>query len=653
MPDDLANPFSSARENILYVLTEAAEIEHGLMCCYLYAAWSLKRPDDPGLSPAQAQAVGRWRRSILAVAQEEMTHLTLVNNILVALGAAPHLMRQNLPVGAGYHPSNLVVALAPFDMATIAHFLFLERPHQEDIADSPEFRPAVRYRRGQPGARLNPTAQDYDTVGELYRLIEDSLDHLAGVLGEDALFTGDPALQIDAALSPLPGIATVTNLASAKAALETIIAQGEGSVTDHETSHYVRFAQIRDEYQALLAQDPAFVPAYPAARNPVLRRPPAPEGKVHIVEPIAVETADVAAALYGLMLRALQLVWALPAGETLRRPAFGLSVAAMRGMTALAENLARLPARHEGDAVNAGFPFTISRSFALPYAGPAAPRLLAERTREIVAALRPIIARVPAVAGIADQLDEIASALGDGLGARKAAEPPPVVPIADAPDTRPASDPVEIARGQDLEIRFHGKRCIHHRHCVLGAPETFLANTPGEWIFPDRTPTERLVAIAQACPSGAIRYARLDGGAEESPPPVNAIRLRENGPLAVMADLRLGDAEPQVRATLCRCGASKNKPFCDGSHAAAGFQATGEPASLDTAALPNRDGPFIVRPLADGPLQVTGAVEICAGTGRVVHRTTDAKLCRCGGSRNKPLCDGSHLSNGFTAPGWG
>src|ERR1700742_266672 len=93
---------------------------------------------------------------------------------------------------------------------------------------------------------------------------------------------------------------------------------------------------------------------------------------------------------------------------------------------------------------------------------------------------------------------------------------------------------------------------------------------------------EDLVHIAKMCPSGAITYSRLDGGAEEAAPDVNELRLRENGPYAVHADVELDGHGALFRATLCRCGASKNKPFCDGSHNAIQFAATGEPASRES-----------------------------------------------------------------------
>jgi CDGSH-type Zn-finger protein len=90
-------------------------------------------------------------------------------------------------------------------------------------------------------------------------------------------------------------------------------------------------------------------------------------------------------------------------------------------------------------------------------------------------------------------------------------------------------------------------------------------------------------------------------------------------------------------------------PFCDGSHKAAGFAATGEPATGDTTALAVRDGVLHVRPQKNGPLAVSGAIEVLSGTGRTILRADAAMLCRCGQSRNKPYCDGSHLAAGFRA----
>ena len=202
-------------------------------------------------------------------------------------------------------------------------------------------------------------------------------------------------------------------------------------------------------------------------------------------------------------------------------------------------------------------------------------------------------------------------------------------------------------KGAALTVKFEGERCIHSRHCVLGAPRVFLANVQGPWLYPDEMDAEGLAHIARTCPSGAITYERLDGGPDEPVPEVNELRLRENGPYAVRADVELVGHGRRVRATLCRCGASRAKPFCDGSHNAIQFAASGEPASRESAPLAQRGGRLEIRPEPDGPLAVTGSVEICAGTGRTIDRVTQTRLCRCGGSGTKPFCDGTHARIGF------
>ncbi len=208
----------------------------------------------------------------------------------------------------------------------------------------------------------------------------------------------------------------------------------------------------------------------------------------------------------------------------------------------------------------------------------------------------------------------------------------------------------ESYRGRSLTIHFDGGRCVHARNCVVGAPRVFRANVEGPWIDPDAIDAEELAAIARSCPSGAITYERHDGGAAERAPEVNTLRVRENGPLAIHAELTIEGHGTCLRATLCRCGASQHKPFCDGSHATAGFTASGEPPVGDTTALAARDGALTITPRPDGPLLVAGNLELLGGTGRLVGRTDKCALCRCGGSKNKPFCDGSHRTNGFSAP---
>jgi CDGSH-type Zn-finger protein len=154
------------------------------------------------------------------------------------------------------------------------------------------------------------------------------------------------------------------------------------------------------------------------------------------------------------------------------------------------------------------------------------------------------------------------------------------------------------------------------------------------------------VDSARSCPSGAITYVRHDGIADEAPPVVNLVRIRERGPLAFHGALQIGDAVV-TRATLCRCGASKNKPYCDGSHTEVGFDASGEPATLESLPLAERAGPVVITPAPNGPLLVAGNLEVVSGTGRTTNRVEKGALCRCGQSANKPYCDGTHRTIGF------
>lgn len=196
----------------------------------------------------------------------------------------------------------------------------------------------------------------------------------------------------------------------------------------------------------------------------------------------------------------------------------------------------------------------------------------------------------------------------------------------------------------DGTLYFDGAKCIHSRHCVLKRPDVFVPNVKGEWIHPETADDGELQALAENCPSGAIRYE--SNKKHSGMPLVNTLHVRENGPYSLYADIKYGEEVGQ-RLTLCRCGKSKNKPYCDGSHVSENFSATGEPATVESEAPDARDGPLGIDPRPDGPLHLSGNLEICAGTGRTINRVTETYLCRCGHSSNKPFCDGTHSKIGF------
>lgn len=647
------------REHLFSSLSEAAELEHSLMCTYLYAAFSLKTDPGDGLAAVQLDAVRRWRQVILEIANEEMGHLMAVWNIMSALGSAPRLGRSNFPLDPGYLPAGLVVKLAPFNQETLQHFIFLERPADSDEPDSAAFLPEYTFERGADAPRLTPMGLNYRTTGEFYELMASGIARFAEDIGEDNAFCGNPALQMDSVDVALPGISKVICSKTVLKALSAIIQQGEGAPKSVEGSHYQRFAGIRTEYQVLLEDDPDFVPAYPAATNPVLRRPPRPQGRVWIEDTQAIATCDLANSVYGLMLRLLGHCYTVPNGDPEKALAIELSVGLMHALVSLAEQAARLPAGPSNPGCHAGVSFITLRDASPLPPGNSARRFFVERIGQLSEAAAKLDdqgnARMHVAASILTGLARKAAARFQQLGASI----PMVTPessSATAPESmevpppeRSAHGGIEEVEGEKLTVIYEGKRCIHARHCVTWGPNVFLANVRGPWIHPDAMDAERVAEIAHVCPSGAIRYRRKDGRPEESAPLVNLVSVREAGPYAFRGDLRIDGQPAGFRATLCRCGASKNKPFCDSSHHDVNFEASGEPITWDqTQMLPVRNGPLEIDPQINGPLQVRGNLEITSGTGRMVARVTNVRLCRCGASRNKPFCDNSHMRIGFT-----
>ena len=656
IPTQAAAP---SREQLLHSLYEAAELEHNLMCTYLYAAFSLKQGEAEGLQPQEAEAVERWRREITAVAIEEMGHLVAVWNITAALGGAPRIGRGNFPLDPGNLPARVVVKLAPFNDATLQHFIFLERPEGSSEEDGEGFAAERLFTRGSTAPRVTPMARDYDTVGHFYTTLSADLRAFVDLHGESEAFCGDRWLQLGPEELNLCGARRVLCSKTALAAFDAIVQQGEGAPSDSATSHYHRFAAIREELAQLRAANPGFEPAWPAATNPVLRRPPRPEGRVWLENPAAAATVDIANASYGLMLRLLAQAYLLPGPSAEKSLCIDLGLGLMRAFTPLAEHAARLPAGPSNPGCHAGASFTALRDAAALPPGPSARRFFIERLAQLADAAAALHAELDAerTGRAARQLQALRERAERGLDlnapvTRAAAPAPAAAPVAAAPPTETV-DGIEVVQGEKMELRFEAQRCIHARFCVTGAPKVFLANVKGAWLYPDAMPVERLVDIAHACPSGAIQYRRKDGEADETPPPVNLLSVREAGPYGIRGELVLRGQSIGTRATLCRCGASKNKPFCDGSHHDIHFDATGEPETgllgLPTDMPATRDGRIDIEPEPNGPLQVRGPIEVLSGTGRMVCRVTQARLCRCGGSQTKPFCDGTHARNGFVA----
>lgn len=125
-------------------------------------------------------------------------------------------------------------------------------------------------------------------------------------------------------------------------------------------------------------------------------------------------------------------------------------------------------------------------------------------------------------------------------------------------------------------ITIHDNRglCAHAGECTHRLSSVWRMGTE-PWIDPDGAGIEAIIETVRACPSGALSYT-LDGTEHRDRDEPPAVRLTKNGPYAVTGGIELegaefGEGASREHFTLCRCGASKNKPFCDGSHWDAGF----------------------------------------------------------------------------------
>ncbi len=279
------------REALIYMLDQAAELEHLIMTEYLFAVFSLKQRTDEGLTEGQLDAVKRWRRTISGIATQEMLHLALVQNLLTAVGASPHLSRPNLPQPARHYPAGVQIALLPFGEQALRHFVFLERPEGMELSDAEGFAALDLARPVMDREGIVPHGQDFSTVGHLYRSVADGMAHLAERYGERGLFIGPHDAQATAEHFRWPELVPVVDLASAHRAIGTIVEQGEGASGDWHEAHFGRLVAILEEYQALRAADPSFEPARPVL--PCNVRPPESGVEVPIVsDPFTIRSID-------------------------------------------------------------------------------------------------------------------------------------------------------------------------------------------------------------------------------------------------------------------------------------------------------------------------------------------------------------------------
>jgi hypothetical protein len=340
------------REELVDALTEAAELEHGVLVQYLFAAYSMKKRLDEGISARAQEAIRSWEGVITGVAREEMAHLGTVCNLLSAIGGAPRLGRPNFPQPAGsYYPFDF--RLTAFGDEALQRFICFELPEGEPPPSPPR---TPQQRRGLADAALDvvPDPLVFDHLGELYAQIGAGF----ATLPEELLFIGPRFAQDTDGWSNRFKLHLVTDRASAARAIDFIVLEGEGAPAHREGSHYARFLEIR----AALARQPDLQPARPVVSNPRTRaHPDAPVGGTLIERPETVAIAELANAVYVTTLLLLLQYYDFGGETATQRDAIRSALRhLMSGVfRPLAEILTELPIADDPARGTAGPPFEL------------------------------------------------------------------------------------------------------------------------------------------------------------------------------------------------------------------------------------------------------------------------------------------------------
>jgi CDGSH-type Zn-finger protein/truncated hemoglobin YjbI len=642
------------REALIYMLCQAAELEHGIMCQYLFAAFSLKQTTGEGLTADQVDAVTRWRTQVSHVAAQEMLHLALVHNLLSAVGGAPHMARPNLPQPADHYPAGVELALLPFGRPALEHFMFLERPEGMDLQDADGLAAVARARPLMSDRDIVPHGQDFATVGHLYRSIEAGIAHLAEQHGEQWLFVGPPRAQASPEHFRWPELVTVTDLASAQRAIDTILEQGEGPRGHWRKAHFGQFVNILDEYLGLTDADPAFDPVRPVIAANV--RPPERDVEVPLItDPVTARVADLFNVAYEILLEIFERYFA-HTEETdaqLKILADASVNLMLRVIKPLGSLITTLPAGPEYPGRTAGPSFELfyETDFLMPHRE-AAWALLTERLGQAAWLCHALCAgpgdRLAAqLDPVLDALREIALTLAGQLpaGSPQAQHAQRMRPLA------PGQLDELLARAGELAQRVAAQPRAGDTAAGLaglfGLAQSALpaaAQTGPGAVLP------RLVdSVLRPLADALARQPAAPGpasGASQAP----AGQAGTDQPGQPLSELlwQAAQTATQLRA---RSGAAADPAELAEATAALqdlALQLAPDRASRLAQLRQLQHGlPAQVQVATDGPYLVTN-VPLTNYLGQPVPAAPQLALCRCGGSSIQPLCDGRHASNGFS-----
>ena len=207
-------------------------------------------------------------------------------------------------------------------------------------------------------------------------------------------------------------------------------------------------------------------------------------------------------------------------------------------------------------------------------------------------------------------------------------------------------------QNDDIKVSYDMNRCIHAGECVKGLRDVFDPQKK-PWIQPDNASAEKIADVIEKCPTGALHYELKNSSRTEEPSSKNRVQLQEDGPVYFFGDLEVQDSDGKTiledtRFALCRCGSSSNKPACDNSHKKLDWSAGVE---ADTSRMPEieeeKHANLIIKLMDNGPAILEGSYTLESSEIGSYSSDKGIALCRCGGSSNKPFCDGTHKDIGF------
>ena len=133
-----------------------------------------------------------------------------------------------------------------------------------------------------------------------------------------------------------------------------------------------------------------------------------------------------------------------------------------------------------------------------------------------------------------------------------------------------SEETLQVYEGKEITVNFNRSICAGAANCVHGLPSVFASDKSTNWIYPDKDSNDKIIKTVNSCPSGALSYS-IKGKVTIDKRIEIKISIVKNGPYVVEGVKLEGMPTPTNFSTtkyvLCRCGHSKNRPFCDYSHA--------------------------------------------------------------------------------------